>query len=299
MRKALGILAVLGLVAAPAMADLSSGLLTSPMQANLAPIPAGHGSVGPWRLIQYSYAIHTSASGYNYYQFTTYGIYGQSQIVANRSDIVTVTFAFHWPFTENVIGRQLWTSLQWDNSEVEVLSVTPVGIFGGSNIYTTQHTIVVTTPIGYSAHTSLSGSTFVTTGTTVLTSFLFPDPFWGGNSSGTITVGDVLGTELTSYPLWQNPTGITTFVGGSSFFPFMQVRMHVKDPDFLDGAPDIIIKSAALLFYRFGFSGLWFTGGGLGQTSWGEDIIPEPASLSLLGVGMVAIGAGVWRRRRR
>jgi len=281
MKKALGILAVLGLVAAPAMADLSSGLMTNPQLANLAPIPAGHGSVGAWRPIYYT--------GYGTY----YGIYGQSEIYAAPSDLVTVTFAFHWPFTEAVLGRQLWTSLQWDNSEVEVVSVTPVGVWAGTNIYTTQHTI----HLGYSTigHTSLSGTgtVFVTTDT-----FLFPDPFWTGPSSGTITVGDVLGTTAHAYPLWQNPTSITTYVAGSSFFPFMQVQMHVKSVN-PDGLPDVIIKSAAMLFYRFGFSGLWFTGGGLGATSWGEDIVPEPASLSLLGFGVVAIGAGVWRRRRR
>jgi hypothetical protein len=260
MRKALGILAVLGLVATPVMADLMpSGI--SPVSKSLTPTPGGHGTVGPYRPIYYT--------GYGTYM----GIYGDSKIPANPSDLVTVTFAFHWPFQTAVYGLQLWSSLVYDHNEVSIVSVTPVGLFAGDNNYTgTAH---------------LTGSTIIT---------LTPD--WQGPgfnpSSGTLQVGDVLGTGI---PMWQNPQAGITTVSGSGFYPFMQVVMHVKNP-ILDSTPDVLIGSLAMLFWTQAGTTVWWTGGYIGSPSFGEDIIPEPASLSLLGVGVVAIGAGVWRRRR-
>jgi hypothetical protein len=251
MRKALGILAVLGLVAAPVMADLSpSGL--SPVTKSLSPAQS-HGSVAPignWTYIYYT--------GYGSYPVPT----GSSQITAAPSDLIYVTFAFDWPFYTYVNGLQLWSSLVWDNSEVEVISVQPVGPFLGNNNYAT-----------------------LTSG------------FWAGPSSGTLQVGDVLGTGV---PLWQNfnnPITIPYTISAGQIYPFMRVALHVKNV-IADGNPDILIGSAQLLFWTAGTT-TYGTGGAIGATSFGEDIVPEPASLSLLGFGVVAIGAGVWRRRRR
>jgi hypothetical protein len=256
MRKALGILAVLGLVAAPVMADLMPSDLT-PQYKSLNPIPGGHGSVFP--------GYYTAGSSFVY-------VYGaNSEIYAEPSDLITVTFAFHWPYATGVTGIQFQSSLVYDNNEVAVVSTAPPvkGPFAGKvNNYPPP--------------------------TTTGTHFAWSQ---GNPSAGTWTVGDVLGTGV---PLFiGHPSTGSVAISGSGIYPFMQVVLHVKDDVRVDGMADIVIGSAALLFWFPGGPTTYWTSGGGMTPSWGEDIIPEPASLSLLGVGVVAIGAGVWRRRRR
>jgi hypothetical protein len=252
-------LAIMALMAVPATADLSPSTLTPSLNTGLQ--STGQGTVG----------IYATGGGI-YLDYKTY---------AEASDLIHLTFAFHWPYVTNVYGVQAQFSFVWDNSEVEVLGMLPAGGFGPSNFSAISAT------------------------------------WWMGPSSGTLQVGDVLGTGV---PLWTNPVGstYTTYYGGqitpgdtriqlthmqvvgSGIYPFMQVDLHVKDymvP--ADSFLDAFVGSFALLFLVTPFSpGTWWTGGAIGAPSYGMGVIPEPASLTLLGLGLASIGAGVWRRRR-
>lgn len=204
--------------------------------------------------------IYTPASGG--------GIFSNYATPANASDIRTATFAFHWPYVTTVTGIQFWSSLSWDSSEITILSTTTTGsAWSGSN-------------------------NFPNATTTATSRFAWSQQ---PQNAGVVTLGNVLGS--TGGPLWVNPTFTSTSVIGSQIMPFMKVQYHVDNPNG-DGALDLVIGSAALLFHSGGTS-TWWTGGNIGATSFGVDITPEPASLSLLALGFATTGFGVWRRRRR
>ena len=112
----------------------------------------------------------------------------------------------------------------------------------------------------------------------------------------------------------------------SNIYPFMQIQFHVKDATtYLGSGLDLFFNYATALIWLApsacgtgappGCGTTYWYGGGMLVDSctyhttysayveyggnFGLKIIPEPASLSLLGLGLVSVGAGVWRRRRR
>ena len=214
------------------------------------------------------------------------GVYGGPGVLYSNfkatyvtSDTFSLTFAFHWPYSGFVYGLQLQSSLVWDNSELEIVGVGPP----------------LTGPFVDNGATG---------GTASPKNYNYPagSTWWAGPSSGTLQVGDVLGTGV---PLWINPAppGVAT-ISGSGIYPFMKVDFHVKGV-IPDSFMDVYIASAALIFWDATAPGTWWTGGAIAAptpygapTSFGMGVIPEPASMSLLALGLVSLGAGVWRRRR-
>lgn len=238
MRRLVLALALVGLVASPALAGLAPSSY-SPTMADLGE-RNGH-TVG----------IYDGAGG----------IYTNIIQPANVSDVFTVEFAFHWPYVTSVNMIQFWSAIVWDTDEIQITSALPFGAWNANN------------------YDGTSFQTFVS----------------GLVNTGVVKVGDVLGTGV---PLWQNPLGglsSSTLVAGSQVVPFMQVQFHVHNP-VDDGYLDLFIGSAAMLFTSLGST--YWTGGAIGVPSYGIAITPEPASLSLLAGGLLAVGAGIWRRRR-
>ena len=262
--RILAILAVVGLLASPALAGLTPSSLTPTAATGMQPLTEGQGCVGPY------------ANGNLYMSYQTYIL---------PSGTGSVTFAFHWPFGgAPVHAIQLWSSLLYDNSEITITGTTPVGIFTAADNFP---------------------------GATTWTNTFNP-------TSGTWKIGDVLGTGV---PLWCNAAfpPATATVGGSGIYPFMKVDFHVKGPCPGDGLLDLVVPSAAMLFWSTpnGTAGTWWTGGGIMYTyftyttptyghtytgssyaCWGVDVVPEPGSLGLLLAGAACIGGGILRRRR-
>ena len=274
MRKVLLALALVGLIAAPAMAGLVPPANMSPQQANL------QGSGG-----------HTVGI-YNYDPTYGPGILLDFKITDLRnSDVFTVTFAFHWPYATYVYGVQLQHNIVWDHSELGILSMnpTPFGAAGPAQ------------PVGWGGNQNYPPATGFDTVTTYGTVHVSGwDDIDANITSGLVALGDVFGTGV---PLWNNvsafpPSG--SFISGSMIVPFMQVQFHVKDV-VADSFLDLFVSEAALLWFYSptGAAGTWWTGGAIGTPFYGMGLVPEPASISLLVGGFLALGAGVYRRRRR
>jgi hypothetical protein len=259
MKKAIGLLAVLALVAAPAFAGLES-----PSRG----VPSLERNPG-----QHTVGVPSLTPGGTYVTFV------DIDYTAAPSDLVSMTFAFHWPYVTPVYIVQVWSDLTYDSSEVEIVGIQSAGMFaGGTFLYTND-----------ANHTPDSA------GRLPVTPGLFPNP-----SSGTVTFPPNWPTDV----LFQNPA-VTTFqriVSGSFVYPIFSVTVHIKDGvNSGDSLVDIKLSNFTMLFvFSSASPSLYWLGGDFGATSsYGVNFHPEPGSLALLGVGLATMAGGVWRRRRR
>ena len=231
MRRLLLVAALLPLVAAPALADFNT-------------LPKGLPPTGQ----------HTTGV---YAPGPPAGIYADIKVPGYASDTMVFTFAFHWPFvTSNVLG-QLQFDLVYDNSEVEIMGISPRGPFvGGVNGFAT---------------------------------ITFPNP-----TTGMVTVTN---------GAWLNPASPGFMMTGSGIYPIFAVTVHVKQDGIWDSANDIVMSSCNLLLSHIAtgsyppYTSYWWSTS-VGDVNYGVDIVPEPATIGLGVCGLLAVGGGIWRRRR-
>ena len=267
MRKVLLACALAAFLTAPAMAGLEPSTFGTPMQANLG-VPLDEGTVG-----LYGFYYTPTAGGYPY----LWGDYKYSPVDA--SAYYHWTFAFHWPYITSVFVPQVQFAFTYDNAEFMIMNMNPAGAFGPNN---------------FPLSATWQGPSFNPT-------------------SGLLQVGSI----YTGVPLWCNPAAGTMPITGTGIYPFMQIDVHVKEALSFDSAMDAIVQNFAVLFrFTANSTGLWWTSGNIGHAStwgghtsfsgslttppnsFGVGVAPEPASLSLLGLAGLALGGGIWRRRR-
>ncbi len=127
---------------------------------------------------------------------------------------------------------------------------------------------------------------------------------WQGKSNNVTGLPTFLGTTRTggwnigtNYISVGTPLawGTTTLVG-TTYYPIAQWKFHIDTPND-DGYYDFYFLDDGTLYYYTTPSSVWSSmpaGNGVG----GFAITPEPASLSVLALGALGIGGGIWRRRR-
>ncbi len=290
MNRALFIAGWVVLAAGPVRADLVGALDPVTPRNDLQHLnPSGGGTVG----------VVTAGGGLypNTAVTPTYSspIVGTLNLYPSQSDYITLTFGIHWPYATPVLVYRTRHGLNWDTNEVVLVGHSQAGPF-------------VTNNLGGGSPAAQAAIINSIVGVT-------------GNSSGIGDVGIVGIEELVT----SSAAGFF-IIQGSSVIPFARMTFHVKDPNGGDSLVDIIMPEAGqteptagqgvgLIFSFFTTStdhcpfssilthinptsGL-FINFGSSSPSAGVAIKPEPASAALLGMGVLALTGGVWRRRRR
>ena len=245
MRKTLLVMALVGLLATPAMADF--------------------GSIGPGPTMQ---------NVFNY---------------APTSAVYTTTWYFHidplvfpGPLSVDFLHYQF----VWDMDEVTILNIAGAGMFAAMPNNVASLISFVTGNYSTGTHGAQSGT------------------FGGTAISGTPTFPGV-------------PNSFT--LSPSVYYPFLQVQYHVKAPvfdfyydvrlDWIDiyggffstlGSPQVIHSAGTSWSTYYTVTPILYTWTLYTSAIRDANVLiqPEPASAALLAGGLLAIGGGIWRRRR-
>jgi hypothetical protein len=187
------------------------------------------------------------------------GIYLDYKTPAYYSDIVQVTFAFHWPFATPYPLGQLQFGLQYDNSEVEIMGLTAAGPFaGGVNGFVTAM-MYMQNP---------------TTGVLTATSGCWANPA----SPAFMMTGSGI------YPIFT----VTVHMKEDG------IEDSANDLQLV--SCNLLLSHIATGSYPPYTSYWWSTT--VGTVNYGVDFIPEPSTIGLGICGLLAVSGGLWRRRR-
>ena len=281
-KRALLAVAILGMVSAPATADMVGSLQTLPTNPNLQFLP-GHPNGGTIGVLN------------------TLGTFASSNVIMypNASDVITVTFGIHQPYITPLLIERNRNGLTLDKSEVVIMGAGPAGPFVTNNIGTTPaagaaaiNSILATATgtAGVVGIEQFPAAPFVLNGSSTTpffrVTFHATAPF-GADSLLDLFApaqGTTMTTSTTTGGMTVMNTNITQGVG-LIFRTFTTSQSHTS---FSSAVTNIIPGT-----------GLFITGGGASSPSFGVELRPEPASAALLGLGALAMTGGFWRRRRR
>jgi hypothetical protein len=296
--SALAVLSLVAAFAAPAMADLNAFTVSGP---NAVPFP---GQAGRSDQLPLRFGIVNSAG--------TDLLPSSVNILANSSSNITVTFGVKWvyaqPYVYGTYSYGSWAVLGarfnvfWDSAEVSptpaALTAFPGGGPGGNTMFPVNYssatiggflasvdaTAIGTTGVGVFANRG-PGTTAGNTGMTV-----------SGGTSGGFGMSVVGHNQLMKVgrATWHVDPGAHPDDGLDLFWSGGVSGRFFRDTTFTTSTFGSVIMSRVWTTL-IGNSSIFLFGAGPG----GYDVIPEPASATLLGVGLFAVVGGVWRRRRR
>jgi len=237
------------------------------------------------------------------------GMVSQVSIPANASDTIQVTFGFRWPFQLSspvpVLGLQFQNRLLYDTSEVQILGASGAGGWTAQNFAGSFMTAKTSTATTLGAGGSPL-KRFSDPGTGIVSTA----PGFGRFAVSAPATTTVLVTTPTTIPF----TDKGMLIPFGSTFPIMKVTLQAKSGVAGDNLVDLAVPpTSAFLIFRMltldpggtlfsrGSSTLFYTGSRLGQVGgdFGVDVVPEPASAMLMGIGLFSLAGGAWRRRRR
>lgn len=318
-KRALLASVVVGMLSVPATADLvGDQVFNLPVKVLELRTDAGSGrAVG----------IATTVNGHFDTSYPTGYTQATTFIPAANGDVIVVTFAFYWPYGGPGISvDSLRTGLRWDRSEVTLIGASLAGPMTASNYRIPQTSLGAPATPAAALNAAAGAGTGIVQASGFSVAPATPFLMGGSPSAGTpnqffqsharflpflratfSAVAPFPGDGLDiDHPQRQTLGGLNRFTSLFSFNPSANPA-NTQDARNVGALfHDIAASSAAHTAFSSSPTNIiitdtrtFITGGRGWNRTAGADLVPEPASAALLGIGALALTGGFWQRRRR